>query len=142
VRFIEYMPFGDNHWQPELLVGWHEMAGRIGERFQLLEAGRQGVARLFRVEGHRGMVGFIAPLMGCFCETCSRLRLTADGRLRLCLHDRSELDLAVMLRSGATDRQISDALKAALAAKGQGHGRTVSGRANGPAVACMSSIGG
>ncbi len=142
VRFIEYMPFGDNHWQPELLVGWQEMAGSISERFPLREEGRQGVARLFLVEGHRGKVGFIAPLTGCFCGTCSRLRLTATGRLRLCLHSRRELDIGAMLRDGATDGQISGAVREALASKAQGHGRTKLGEADGPAVACMSSIGG
>jgi len=142
VRFIEYMPFGDNHWQPELLMGWQEMAERISRKFPLREEAPQGVARIFGVEGHCGRVGFIAPLTCCFCQSCSRLRLTADGRLRLCLHDSSELDLGTMMRTGLTDRQIGDALKEALAVKAPGHGRTVSGRANGPAVACMSSIGG
>lgn len=142
VRFIEYMPFGDNLWQPDKLVGWREMVARIGERFQLREQEQQGVARLYRVDGFRGKVGFIAPLTGCFCDSCSRLRLTADGCLRLCLHDSSELDLGAMMRTGATDGQLHEAVLAALAGKVRGHGRSAGGGANGPAVASMSSIGG
>ncbi len=142
VRFIEYMPFGDNHWQPDRLVGWREMARRIGETFPLRRQGRRGVARLYNVEGFSGRVGFIAPLTGCFCAGCSRLRLTADGRLRLCLHHRNELDLGAMIRGGAPDAQLSDAVLDALADKVQGHGRSADSRADCPGVTCMSSIGG
>ncbi len=142
VRFIEYMPFGDNHWQPDRLVGWREIARRIGEIFPLRQQGRQGVTRLYSVEGFSGRVGFIAPLTGCFCAGCSRLRLTADGRLRLCLHDRNELDLGAMIRSAAPDAHLSGAVLAALAGKVQGHGRSAGSRADGPGVTCMSSIGG
>jgi cyclic pyranopterin phosphate synthase len=142
VRFIEYMPFADNRWQPDRLVGWREMTSRISDVFTLEELGQNGVAREFRVKGFAGTVGFIAPLTGCFCGACSRLRLSADGHLRLCLHHADELNLGGMLRGGLGVHGMELAVRDALDRKPDGHGRIDTEDGAARACASMVSIGG
>lgn len=142
VRFIEYMPFGKNRWQPDLLVGWEEMAARITDQYPLVEESVEGVARMYRVAGYKGRVGFIAPLTGCFCGTCSRLRLTSDGRLRLCLHNALEIPLANLLRGGASDQELIDAVKTGLRKKAESHGRRADMAQETSCCSSMAAIGG
>lgn len=142
IRFIEYMPFDGNRWEPEKLVGWQEMLDRIGQKFKLAPDGDSGVARMYRVDGFAGRIGFIAPLTGCFCGSCRRLRLTSDGHLRLCLHHPDELDLGGMLRSGISRTQLEQAVLESLRNKPASHGRIDSEAGVARACASMVSIGG
>lgn len=142
VRFIEYMPFADNRWQPEKMVGWREMLGRIEDKYPLEKLGHSGVARQYRAKDFAGTVGFIAPLTGCFCGACSRLRLSSSGSLRLCLHHADELDLGVMLRHGVDARGMEQAIRHALQQKPEGHGRIDTEDGAARACASMVSIGG
>ena len=91
VRFIELMPIGE-------AAGWegsaYLSADVIPARFpELLPAGKDGVAELYRLPGAAGRVGLIRPLSHSFCGNCSRIRLTADGMLKPCLHSDMEIPL-------------------------------------------------
>ena len=106
VRFIEMMPFGEiGDFQTSNVVTFHEMRQRIeGEFGPLEEASYDFVdpSRPFRIPGAMGTLGFISSVTEPFCQGCGRVRLTADGKLRLCLLRDDEVDLLTPLRNGAS----------------------------------------
>lgn len=122
VRFIEHMPFADaggGHF----LVPTSEMKRSI-ETLGKLEASRSGgggPAKYFRFSQGLGTIGFISPVSDHFCGECNRLRLTADGRLRLCLFSDEEIDLREPLRQGATAEDIRRMIRGAVSSKPEGH---------------------
>ncbi len=119
VRFIELMPFGDNRCH-ELFMPVSEMIRKIPyiQTAQLDGAAlRTGPARLCRLPGSVGRIGFIAPMSWHFCGSCNRLRLTADGKLRACLFSDTEIDIRGPLREGASEHELADIITAAVAAK-------------------------
>ena len=127
VRFIEQMPFGNNAgFQKKNLVDEAELLGVLAEAFgplDLVNGGRlDGEARLYRLPGAAGCVGFISPVTKPFCADCNRLRLTADGVLRLCLLRDNEADLRPLLRGGADDAEIAAFIRQAVHRKPWGHG--------------------
>ncbi len=144
VRFIEVMPFANNAgFQTGHIVREAELRGRLEAALGPLEPvgeGRlDGEARLFRVDGARGTLGFISTVSAPFCAACKRVRLTADGRLRLCLLRDDEGDVRELLRQGATDEELERALRSAIHRKPWGHdlaGDLI------PANRGMSEIGG
>jgi cyclic pyranopterin phosphate synthase len=79
-------------------------------------------ARRFRIPGAKGKLGFISAVSDPFCATCNRMRLTADGRLHLCLLRDDELDLRAAIRAGATQDQVEQIIRHAVALKPWGHG--------------------
>lgn len=121
VRFIEHMPFGRQDWQPERCVTMDAMLREIGTLYPLVPlsrvSGHDGVAREYRVAGAQGTIGFIAPVSQPFCAHCTRLRLTATGRLQTCLFATPEFDLVAALRSGVPDDILAQQLHEALAWK-------------------------
>jgi cyclic pyranopterin phosphate synthase len=106
VRFIEMMPFGEiSDFQQGNVVTFAEMRQRIETAFgPLEEAGYDFVdpSRPFRIPGALGTLGFISSVTEPFCQGCGRVRLTADGKLRLCLLRDDEVDLLTPLRAGAS----------------------------------------
>lgn len=101
-----------------------------------------GPARYVRVEETGGRLGFITPLSHNFCESCNRVRLTCTGTLHTCLGRDDASDLRAVIRSGADDAGLADAIRLAVDAKPQGHDFRIE-RAAGPAVARhMSTTGG
>jgi cyclic pyranopterin phosphate synthase len=80
-----------------------------------------GPARLCRLPGAVGKVGFIAPISWHFCGSCNRLRLTADGKIKTCLFSREEIDIKTPLRTGATQNEIIKIFGQAAANKPSGH---------------------
>jgi cyclic pyranopterin phosphate synthase len=107
VRFIEMMPFaGVTDIQTTQLVTAAEIQERIESAcgsLELINSGElDGEARLYSFPGALGDVGFISSVTSPFCASCTRARLTADGRLRLCLLREGEVDLLTPLRAGAT----------------------------------------
>ncbi len=126
VRFIEYMPFDGNGWAGNTLVPYAEMLNRIGERFPLdrLGDGPNETARTYRVPGHAGRIGFIASMTAPFCAGCNRLRLTADGALKVCLFGRAEVSLRDRLRAGASDDDLRATVHAAVQRKKAAHDGT------------------
>ena len=106
IRFIELMPFGGtSDFQESQVVSSAETRARIEASLGPLtqEPGHNGhdPARPYRLPGARGIIGFISSVTEPFCEGCTRLRLTADGKLRLCLLRDDEVDLMTPLRAGA-----------------------------------------
>jgi cyclic pyranopterin phosphate synthase len=127
VRFIEMMPFaGATDLQVNQVVNWEEMHQRIENTLGSLEIvgnGKlDGEARLYHLPGARGDIGFISSVTKPFCAECNRARLTADGRLRLCLLREKEVDLLTPLRNGATLEELRQLILAGIWHKPWGHG--------------------
>lgn len=124
VRFIEFMPFGlPGVWRPERLIPSEEtrsVVERIGP-LTPVKLRKSGPARYFRLEGASGVIGFISPLSNHFCAECSRLRLTADGKLRPCLFSETEVDLKSALRNDASDAEIERLIRFSIEIKPEGH---------------------
>jgi cyclic pyranopterin phosphate synthase len=127
VRFIEMMPFaGATDLQVNQVVNWEEMHQRIENALGSLEIvgnGKlDGEARLYHLPGARGDIGFISSVTKPFCAECNRARLTADGRLRLCLLREKEVDLLTPLRNGATLEELRQLILTGIWHKPWGHG--------------------
>lgn len=127
VRFIEMMPFaGATDLQVNQVVNWEEMHQRIENALGTLEIvdnGKlDGEARLYHLPGAHGNIGFISSVTKPFCAECNRARLTADGRLRLCLLREKEVDLLTPLRDGATLEELREMILAGIWEKPWGHG--------------------
>ncbi len=115
VRFIEYMDAGNaNNWVSGKMVSKHEILSAIGGRYPLREVGReQGSAPSIDYEfaDGGGDLGVIASVTEPFCSSCTRARLTADGKLVTCLFSDKGHDLKGILRAGASDNQIVDFIR-------------------------------
>ena len=107
------------------------------ERLPGLEpAGEGGVAERFRLPGAKGFVGLIRPLSRCFCDRCDRLRLTADGCLKPCLHSREEIPLR-----GLQGEALRQKLRTAIRHKPEQHG-LLAFNSRSEAARDMNAIGG
>ncbi len=128
VRFIELMPFPGNGWSASLLLSAAEMVERIRVAFPdfapVAEADPNASARPWAVPGFAGRVAVISSMTDDFCDSCNRIRLTADGRLKSCLFDGGETAVRESLRSGATDADLVDLFRAAVHRKQARHGGT------------------
>jgi cyclic pyranopterin phosphate synthase len=127
MRFIEYMPLDSGHaWDSSKWVSAAETRAAIEARFPLIacdDDDPSSTARTFTfADGFPGRIGFIAPVSSPFCGACSRLRLTADGKVRPCLFSTTEWDLRSTLRAGADDDAIAEFLIDATWTKQPGHG--------------------
>lgn len=125
VRFIELMPVTENLGiQRDEYVSADEILEQIrsgGELEPVAGPGGNGPARYFAFPGARGAVGVISPLSHDYCERCNRVRLSADGRLRLCLFGDYEIDLRTPLRRGATAGEIVELLRGGMLIKPERH---------------------
>jgi cyclic pyranopterin phosphate synthase len=126
VRFIEMMPFGDvAEFAQNATISQAEIMQRIEEEVGALhpiaEGRLDGEARLYRLEGAQAAIGFISTLTNPFCASCSRVRLTADGHVRLCLLRDDEGDLLTPLRRGATDDELEELIRSLIWRKPWGH---------------------
>jgi len=143
IRFIEYMPMGNS----QMLTGRHLLAPEIIKRISSLgklipvdQSEKDGPAERFKFETALGEIGFIQPISRHFCARCNRLRLTADGQLRLCLLSDHQIDLKAALRQGCSDGRLAEIFAQAVREKpsehnlNAGHPGNVSGQ--------MCSIGG
>lgn len=125
LTFIEVMPMGDMSEAVRLGQYWSlkDVQARLSERFRLtpLPLRTGGPARYVRLEESGQTVGFITPLSHNFCESCNRVRLTCTGELYMCLGQEDRADLRAVLRSGADDAVLEQAIRAAIALKPKGH---------------------
>jgi len=124
MRFIEFMPLdADRAWTRESMVPAAEVYKRISARWPLVPVvhERSETARKYRFADGRGEIGLVAPVTQPFCGFCSRIRLTADGKLRTCLFSKDDHDLKFLLRGGANDREIGDEILSIVAQKEKGH---------------------
>lgn len=125
VRFIEFMPLGkDDGWANERVVTTREVLETIRGRYALVPLPVDGVkapADRYVFEDGQGEVGFISSVSEPFCGNCDRVRVTSDGKLRTCLFSLQETDLRTLLRGGARDEEIAEALADAVSKKEEGH---------------------
>ena len=130
LRFIEFMPIGvDTIWHRNSWLPASEIKRVLSTEYTLESEGREsgkGPARYWRVRGQGmppegGMVGIIAAMSEGFCDSCNRVRLTAQGGLRACLADDNEVDLRAVIRSGGGEEEILEAVREALSRKDESH---------------------
>jgi molybdenum cofactor biosynthesis enzyme MoaA len=108
VRFIEFMPFDKNDWKTKKFIPQDEIMEHIKKQFPVVEPlanEKSAVSKAFQIPGHKGRLGFISSMSKHFCGGCNRLRVTADGNLKVCLFDNNELNLKQMLATH-TDEQL------------------------------------
>jgi cyclic pyranopterin phosphate synthase len=114
VRFIELMPIGEcAGWNRERFISNKKVLEAVPE---LQEAGTAGVATLYRLPGAVGTGGLISPVSSHFCPTCNRIRVTADGKLKPCLHASKEVNLR-----GLHGDELTEAIKSSIRIKPQKH---------------------
>ncbi len=102
IRFIEFMPFKRNGWDKRKVLDYKTVLTNIHQHFDIvkLEDEPHSTSRNYQVKGYKGSFGFITTVSEPFCDTCNRLRLTSDGKMRNCLFAKSETDLLNPLRQG------------------------------------------
>lgn len=141
VRFIEYMPVGESSggtgagWTEEDIIPAQEIIERINDAAIAAGLGAlepvdsdgspvgAGPAVYYRLPGAQGTVGFIGAMSNHFCDSCNRLRLTADGKLRPCLFSDKEIDVIESIRANDTEG-IDSAIKCAIGIKPDAHHET------------------
>ncbi len=142
VRFIELMPMGcAARFGNGSLFKANELKDIIESEFGTLDPvkGGLGPARVFKIKGARGKIGFIDPMTEhSFCRRCNRIRLTANGHLKLCLFSEESIDLLGMIRKGISDAELSSFIKESVRSK-PSHGIHIEGK-NGKGA--MNRIGG
>jgi molybdenum cofactor biosynthesis protein A len=117
VRFIEFMPFAGNEWDRSKMVSQKEILSLVETEFSLdeiqkLEDEKNFTARTYKIKGFQGNFGIISSITNPFCDSCNRIRLTADGKIKNCLFSNSETDLLTAFRKGESITDlISDSIQ-------------------------------
>ena len=126
MRFIELMPLGapagialENYVSTEETIGLIEAA--YGPIFPLNSGQLDGEARLYRIAGAKGTLGFISPVSNPYCGDCNRMRITSDGRIRLCLLSDQEINFQDTLRNGGNHQDLVALFQKAVWHKPLGH---------------------
>jgi GTP 3',8-cyclase len=144
LRFIEFMPLDSGRaWQREMVMPSREILSRLQQRFALepiVSANKSETSKRWRIANTRAEVGIIASVTEPFCGHCNRVRLTADGKIRTCLFSVVEHDLRSLLRSDATDEQVTEFLRRTILQKEERH--HIGEPDFQPASRSMSCIGG
>jgi len=141
-RFIEMMPFaGATNLQTHNIVTAAQIQEKIESEFGPLETSGNydGEARMFKIRGAKGQIGFISSVTVPFCSDCTRARLTSDGVLRMCLLREKEIDLLSPLRAGASEEDLRQLILDGVWNKPWGHGL---GKGEIPLNRAMNQIGG
>ena len=144
IRFIEFMPLdADGKWRREQVLTGREIYDVMNAWHPLVrvKAGASSTSRVYRFADGVGEVGFINPVSEPFCSTCNRLRLTADGQIRTCLFSIDEWNLAIPMRAGASDEDLTEIMHLAVSHKELKH-KINEGLAFQRASRSMSQIGG
>ncbi len=146
VRFIEFMPIGNNKLFDE--TAWipsAELRDRISQKFGLIESSIKGngPADVFKIPGAKGTLGFISQMSECFCDKCNRIRLSADGWLRPCLlNETGQINLKDALRNGVDSYQLKEQVGNLLFLKEEINFKERDRGTNGAYFRTMSQIGG
>ena len=142
---IETMPLGEiDAERADQYLPLSITRARLRQRFTLDETAYRtgGPARYFDVRETGRRIGFITPMTHNFCESCNRVRLTVTGTLYMCLGQNDAADLRAVLRSGAGDDALEDAIRAAIARKPKGHDFIIDRRNTTPSVSRHMSLTG
>ncbi|MCL5006321.1 MAG: GTP 3',8-cyclase MoaA [Acidobacteria bacterium] len=125
VRFIEFMPLDADHaWNRARVVTAEEIFGAIDPVFPLVELPRHEASETalrFGFADGKGEIGIVAPVSMPFCGQCSRIRVTADGKLRTCLFSLAEHNVGRVMRSGASDAEVQKYIERLVYHKEPGH---------------------
>ncbi|KAF5273085.1 hypothetical protein FQR65_LT04827 [Abscondita terminalis] len=124
IRFIEYMPFGGNKWDFEKMMPYGDMVKLIRTKwpdFYQLQNDPNDTSKAWKVPGYAGQVGFITSMSEHFCGTCNRLRITADGNLKVCLFGNTEVSLRDAMRGGCSEDELVGLISAAVKRKKKQH---------------------
>src|SRR5580692_1120994 len=124
MRFIEFMPLdADRAWTRDTMIPAAEVYRRIHARWPLVEIEheRSETARKYEFVDGPGEIGLIAPVTQPFCGHCSRIRLTADGKLRSCLFSKDDQEQRGLLREGAADEDLATYIRSVVDEKEEGH---------------------
>lgn len=105
IRFIEFMPFDGNKWDMGKMVSYAEVMHYVNasfseENIERLQDAPNDTSKNYKISGYKGSFAIISSVTNPFCDTCNRLRLTANGQLKNCLFSSTESDLLTTLRSG------------------------------------------
>ncbi|MGY8886191.1 MAG: GTP 3',8-cyclase MoaA [Flavobacteriales bacterium] len=119
IRFIEFMPFDGNKWDMQKMVSYKEVMDIVNASFsekeiERLEDAPNDTSKNYKIKGYKGSFAIISSVTNPFCDSCNRLRLTANGQLKNCLFSASESDLLTTLRAG---KSIEPIIQKAVAAK-------------------------
>jgi cyclic pyranopterin phosphate synthase len=149
VRFIELMPVGlqTNMDYNEDYIPASQLIEKISQRYELEPLKNKknksaGPAKIFKIKGGRGEIGFINPVSDHFCATCNRLRLTSDGKLRVCLLNEAEVDLKKALRENCSDEELEKLIGDAVLLKPKKHEVVCTEKSLKKCYRNMSEIGG
>jgi cyclic pyranopterin phosphate synthase len=147
VRFIEFMPIGNNAlFSERTWISSEQLRQQIRARWGLVESSVRGngPADVFKIPGAKGTLGFISQMSECFCDRCNRLRLSADGWLRPCLlNETGQIDLKTALRTGVSTSQLQAKVRKLLEIKPEiNFKQRDSGTGTGIYNRTMSQIGG
>jgi cyclic pyranopterin phosphate synthase len=148
VRFIELMPVGqaNSDYRKDYLPAMQlmkEISGRYElEKIKDKKNRSDGPAKIFKIKGGRGEIGFINPVSSHFCSTCNRLRLTSDGKLRACLLNEEEVDFKKALRENWSDAELERLIREAILLKPKQHDLACMERHLKKCHRDMSAIGG
>jgi cyclic pyranopterin phosphate synthase len=110
-RFIEFMPFDGNKWDLKEMVSYAEVLERVNNHFPIenverIKDAENDTSKNYRIKGYKGSFAIISSVTNPFCDSCNRLRLTADGKLKNCLFSASESDLLTAFREGKSIEPI------------------------------------
>lgn len=119
VRFIEFMPFDGNKWDLSKMVSYKDVMERVNEAFpksqvERLEDAPNDTSKNYKITGYAGSFAIISSVTNPFCDSCNRLRLTANGQLKNCLFSSGESDILGTFRAG---KSIEPVIKKAVQAK-------------------------
>ena len=144
LTLIETMPMGEVGDRTEQYLPLSVVRARLRRRWTLTETGYRtgGPARYFDVAETGQRLGFITPLTHNFCETCNRVRLTCTGTLFMCLGQDDASDLRAVMRGGANEAELEQAIRSAIARKPKGHDFIIDRRNPAPAVGRTMSLTG
>ena len=125
VRFIEFMPFGNNNWEADAFISFMEMKEIVESKYELqpLYSVSNEVAKDFQLINHTGKVSFITSISDHFCGNCNRLRVSADGRIRTCLFStgKENVDFKELLRNNYSENEIAERVQKSMKLKWEKH---------------------
>lgn len=126
LRFIEFMPLESDHiWSPERVLSAQEILSQLAQAGipaePAMKVDPSAPADEYRYLDGGGVLGIIASVTKPFCQSCNRIRLTADGMLRNCLFALDEADVKTLLRTGAPDFDVAETIRACVMDKWEGH---------------------
>ena len=124
VRFIEFMPFDGNKWNIDKTVSYAEIMDKVRDHFtedqlERLQDAPNDTSKNYKIKNYKGSFGIISSVTNPFCDSCNRIRLTANGRIKNCLFSSSETDLLQALRAGeAIEPLIAKAMRSKFKVRG------------------------